>query len=183
MWAAFLGRIECIRCRLLRLLFPNVCLFITWLRATLLCKRGWTDWGPACGGDFWGSKEHCIRWGSKFPPQILCGLCYISLATCLLFVYFLGCIECMQCSLFLPTVVASVCQSGCLSVMRLLSALLCKNGWTDHDTVWGEHTWGPMEHCVRRGSWSLHREGVQFNISGLLSAEWLKLETLNFACT
>jgi len=35
----------------------------------------------------------------------------------------------------------------CLSVMRLISASLYKNSWTDQDAVWGEHSRGTIEHC------------------------------------
>jgi len=31
------------------------------------CKLGWTDRGPAWGGDSWGPKKHCIRWESWIP--------------------------------------------------------------------------------------------------------------------
>jgi len=40
---------------------------------------------------------------------------------------------------------------ACLSVTRLNWASLCKNRWTDQDGVWGEHSWGPKEHCVQWG--------------------------------
>jgi len=36
------------------------------------------------------------------------------------------------------TNVRGVCLSVSLSVTRLISASLCKNGWTDQDDVWGE---------------------------------------------
>jgi len=57
------------------------------------------------------------------------------------------------------TDVRGVCLSVSLSVTRLISALLCKNGWTDQDAVWGKHSRGPMEHCVRRGFWSPTERG------------------------
>jgi len=50
------------------------------------------------------------------------------------------------------TGVRGVCLFVCLSVTRLISASLFKNGWTDEDAVLGEHSLWPMEHCVRRGS-------------------------------
>jgi len=50
-------------------------------------------------------------------------------------------------------------RSVCLSLMLLISASLCKNGWTDQDAVWDEHSWEPVEHCVKSGSWSPQREG------------------------
>jgi len=37
-----------------------------------------------------------------------------------------------------------VCPLVCLSVTRLHSASLCRNGWTDQDPVCGEHSWGTM---------------------------------------
>jgi len=49
------------------------------------------------------------------------------------------------------TDVCSVCPSISLSVTRLNSALLFKNGWTDQDPIWCEHSWGPKEHCVKMG--------------------------------
>jgi len=64
----------------------------------------------------------------------------------------------MRCSLLLPTF--SICLSIGLSVTRFNSAPLCKNGWTDPDPVWGEHSWRPKKHCVRWDSWSpTAREG------------------------
>jgi len=45
-----------------------------------------------------------------------------------------------------------VCLSVCLSVKRLNLASLCKNGRTHQDAVWGGHSRGPSEHCVRWGS-------------------------------
>jgi len=48
---------------------------------------------------------------------------------CNLRLKFLGCIECMRCSQFLPMFAASLCQS----VMRLISASLCKNSGRDQD--------------------------------------------------
>jgi len=57
---------------------------------------------------------------------------------------FLDCIECMRCRLLYR------CER-CLSVTWLNSASLLKNGWTDQDADWGEHSWGPLEHCIRRG--------------------------------
>jgi len=44
-----------------------------------------------------------------------------------------------------------VCQSVCLSATRVNLTLLCKTGWTDRNAVWSEHSWGDMEHSVRRG--------------------------------
>jgi len=52
----------------------------------------------------------------------------------------------------------SVCPFASLSVTWLCSASLCKNGWTDQDPVWDERSWGPKEHCVRRGSSPPHSE-------------------------
>jgi len=62
----------------------------------------------------------------------------------------LGCIECMRCW------DADYCYRWlrCLSVTRLKSDLLCKNGWTDPYPLWGEQFWEPKEHYVRRRSWS-----------------------------
>jgi len=34
---------------------------------------------------------------------------------------------------------------------RLISASLCKNGRTDQDALWGEHSWRPTGHCVTWG--------------------------------
>jgi len=68
---------------------------------------------------------------------------------------FLGCVECMACRLMLPMLAVSVHPS----VTRLSSVSLCKNGRTDEDPVCGEHSLGPREHCVRRGSCSPHSEG------------------------
>jgi len=71
--------------------------------------------------------------------------------------------------------------SQCLSISlsRSSSRLHCVkiNGWTDQDDVWGEHSWGPMEHCVRRGSWSPNREGkaspvLNFGIPSYLQDGW-----------
>jgi len=42
--------------------------------AVSLCRCGWTDRGPAWGGDSWGPKEHCIRRESLLSPRILCRL-------------------------------------------------------------------------------------------------------------
>jgi len=47
--------------------------------------------------------------------------------------------------------------SVCLS--RNSSQLLCPRRWTDQEAVWGEHSWGPTEHCVRRGFWSPTESG------------------------
>jgi len=49
------------------------------------------------------------------------------------------------------TDVHGVCLSVSQSVIWLNSDSLCKNGWTDQDAIWGEHSWGPMEHCVLHG--------------------------------
>jgi len=48
------------------------------------------------------------------------------------------------------TDVQGICLSVCLSCGS--SRLHYKNGQTDQDAVLGEHSWGPMEHSVRRGS-------------------------------
>jgi len=40
----------------------------------------------------------------------------------------------------------SVCHAASLGL-----AVCIVGGWTDRGTVWGEDSWGPMEHCVRRG--------------------------------
>jgi len=78
---------------------------------------------------------------------------------------FLGCIECMRCSLFLLMIAASVCLS-------VSSQLHCAK-MAEHGTL-----------SVRRESWSPHREGEGcpvFNFeTPLLSSERLKLETWNF---
>jgi len=47
----------------------------------------------------------------------------------------------------------------CLSVTRLNSASLCKNGWMDQDHVWGEQSWGPWNIWLDRGSDLPQREG------------------------
>jgi len=53
----------------------------------------------------------------------------------------LGCIECIRCSLLLPMIAVFV-MSVSLSVKRLISASLGKNGQIDQDAVWGEHSRG-----------------------------------------
>jgi len=70
-----------------------------------------------------------------------------------------------------------------LSVTRITSVSLCKNGWTDQDqdVVWVAHSWEPMEHCARRGSWSPKRGGSWGKILPIvdqlrISQEWLKVE-------
>jgi len=73
------------------------------------------------------------------------------------------------------TDVHGVCLSVRLPVTRLISASLCKNGWTDQDAVWGEHSSGSMENCIRHGSWFPHREweGGHFYILGPPSYLWI----------
>jgi len=51
----------------------------------------------------------------------------------------------MRCRLWLPI---GPNLGVCLSVIRLKSASLCKNGWTDQDAVCGKHSWGFKEHCI-----------------------------------
>jgi len=69
---------------------------------------------------------------------------------------FLGCIECMRCSLLLPMCVVFVRQSVCHTaqvsfiVQKRLNRSRCCLGWTLLE---------PRVHCVTRGSWSLHRWG------------------------
>jgi len=46
-----------------------------------------------------------------------------------------------------------VCPSVCLSVTRINSTLLCKNGLTDQDSVWGEHSWNTWNSVLDDGSW------------------------------
>jgi len=53
----------------------------------------------------------------------------------------LGCIECIKCRLLLWMIPVSVCHAVQLA-------------FTVQNAVWGEHSWRPKEHCVRRGSWS-----------------------------
>jgi len=62
----------------------------------------------------------------------------------------LCCIECMRCKLLLLMCSVSVCQSVCVSVTRINSAFLCKNGWTDQDAVWSEHSCGHGILCYTR---------------------------------
>jgi len=90
----------------------------------------------------------------------------------------------------LPMFAASVCQSVCLS--RGSSRLHCAKMTEplSHATliggVWGEHSCGPMEHCVRRelSSPADRERGPVLNFeTSLLSSERLKLETWNFART
>jgi len=83
------------------------------------------------------------------------------------------------------SLVSGVCPSVCLSVTRLSSASLCKNGWTDQDPVWGEHSWGPKEHCFRWGAWFLSQRGIWCSLHQITVASclffcfltllWLKL--------
>jgi len=86
---------------------------------------------------------------------------------------------------FTVSVNLSIYQSVYLSVTRLVSASLCKNWLNRSRCCLGEHSWGPMEHCVRCGSWSPSRGGggTLLNFGTLLiSPEWLNLESWNFAC-
>jgi len=102
----------------------------------------------------------------------------LNVESVLLLIKFLGCVECMRYRLV--TDVCSVCQFVCESVclIQLISSALCKNDWTDQDAVWGEHSWEPMEHYVRHGSWSLHREGrgplLNFGTPSYLWNGWSK---------
>jgi len=41
--------------------------------------------------------------------------------------------------------------SVCLSVTRLNSASLCKNGWKDQDAVWGVHSCVPRDIVLHGG--------------------------------
>ena len=41
----------------------------------------------------------------------------------------------------------SVCRSVCVSVCHTSEP--CKNGWTNQDAVWVEHSGGPTEPCIR----------------------------------
>jgi len=45
------------------------------------------------------------------------------------------------------------------------AASVCKNSWTDRGPVWGEDSWRPKEHCVRRGSWSTAARGSTFDVA------------------
>jgi len=63
-FAVLLVRIECMKRGLLRSMIPSsVNLPATRLYAASLCKQ----WGPTWAGFCWGSKAHCIRWGSRYP--------------------------------------------------------------------------------------------------------------------
>jgi len=62
--------------------------------------------------------------------------------------------------------IATDSQSVSLSVTRLHSASLCKNGRTDQDHIWVEHSWGPKKHCVRWGSTA---RGGRFNAAFVFS--------------
>jgi len=63
----------------------------------------------------------------------------------------LGCIKCMRCRILLPMIAVSVRQSVChaaqlgFTVQKWLNESRCCLGWT---------LLGPMQHCVRWGSWS-----------------------------
>jgi len=67
--------------------------------------------------------------------------------------------------LTIVTDVRGVCLTVCLSVTRFISASLYKNGWTDQDAVWDEHSWKFMKHCVRRDP-PTEKKGAHFQILG-----------------
>jgi len=76
-------------------------------------------------------------------------------------------------------IVVSVSQS----VMLFNSASLCQNGRMDKDAVWGDHSCGLIEHCVRQGSSSPRTRGTgswgklsKFS-THYIPQEQLKLET------
>jgi len=57
----------------------NYCNGWSWASVSLSATRlrcaniaVWMDGGAAWRGHCWGSKERCIRWESRFPPQIWC---------------------------------------------------------------------------------------------------------------
>jgi len=54
----------------------------------------------------------------------------------------------MRGRLLLPVIAVFVS----LSLTQRKSASPCKNGRTDPDAVWGEHSWGPKRLCARRRS-------------------------------
>jgi len=49
------------------------------------------------------------------------------------------------------TDVRHVCPLVSLFITQLNSASLYKSVCAIHDAVWGEHSWGPVEHCVKSG--------------------------------
>jgi len=75
-----LGHIACMRCRLLRCMIPDVCQSAYHASscgfAVLNRLRSCLGWRPL------GLKEHCVGRESRFPTQIWCRFCQITLATC-----------------------------------------------------------------------------------------------------
>jgi len=93
----------------------------------------------------------------------------------------LGCIECMRCRRLLLMFAVSVR----LSVTRLISASLCKNGWTEPDAVLGEHSWGPWNIVLDVGSdlpTDRGRESTFKFWDPFISPERLKLQNWNLVC-
>jgi len=149
------------RCEILRSMLPeSVCQSVCLSRDFTALTRLNGSRSCLCG-DSWGPKKH---WYPDFPTDSmrpsqnyfghLLQILYRGLDNNSVLLYpsiyaLLGCIECV-----------GYCYrcSRCLSVTPVISTLLCKNGRTHQDDVWSEHSWGPMEHCVRRGSWCPYRE-------------------------
>ena len=42
-----------------------VCVFVCWYNTNVLYNNGKTDWNATCEADSYGSREPCIRWGSR----------------------------------------------------------------------------------------------------------------------
>jgi len=81
-----LGRIECMRCRLLLpMIAASVCQSVTRLNSASLCKNGRTDQDPVWGEHFWGPKEHSDP-HSKGGVDSIRPSPQITLAFCSLFV-------------------------------------------------------------------------------------------------
>jgi len=57
-------------------------------------------------------------------------------------------------------VVVSVCVRLCVCACVGHTDVLCKNGWTDRDTVWRADLCGPRELCIRWGSRSDSGESI-----------------------
>jgi len=74
-----LGGVQYIR----RELLPSVIPAFISQSVGRLCKKGWTDRRPVCGGESWSPNKHWIRW-CPYPPLrgVRYGLCQITLATC-----------------------------------------------------------------------------------------------------
>jgi len=68
--------------------WASVSLSVFSCHAGELCKNGWTDRRPVWR--LMGPKKHCIRWRPHSPwrrEDVRCGLCQITLATCLCFMF------------------------------------------------------------------------------------------------